>query len=68
LEVWGNVNIFGRELRRGEIRELLEEVGVVRRVHVQVGCRRIARLRPVSRNADCKVRRCSATILGYCAV
>ena len=38
LQVRRDVDVFWCELRGGEVGELLEEVGVVRRVHVEVGC------------------------------
>ena len=38
LEVRRDVDVFRGELGGGEIGELLEQVGVVRRVHVEVGC------------------------------
>jgi hypothetical protein len=38
LEVRRNIDVLGCELRRAHVRERFEEVGMVRGVHVQVGC------------------------------
>lgn len=49
LQVRGDVDVFGRELRGREVGKLLEEVGVVRVVHVQPGRCRVASLQRLSR-------------------